>query len=269
MEPATVDISPLLQHALPWCMVFIRVLGVMIFMPMVSSGSVPVRYRVLLAAGIAVAVYGWPGIIGAAQPPTGLMELGVALFGELLIGMGIGAIGGLPFIAIEMAGHIMGYQMGLALAQAYNPELDTNLNSLGSMMFYMGLVIFATIGGLETMFLAVVHTFERVPVGGVDFTMNPAETMLRVLTAGTEAALSIAMPVLAVIILLLIVIGFIMKTMPQINVMSVGFAIKIVAGVAMMLISIFTINEVIGAHFEWGITEAAGWARSLSTGGGD
>ncbi len=269
MEPATVDMSPLLPHVLPWCMVFIRVLGVMIFMPMVSSGSVPVRLRVFLAAGIAVAVYGWPGIADAAQPPTGLMELGMCLFGELLIGMGIGAIGGIPFIAIEMAGHIMGYQMGLALAQAYNPELDTNLNSLGSMMFYMGIVIFASIGGLEAMFLAVVQTFERVPVGTVDVTMNPAETILRVLTAGTEVALSIAMPVLAVIILLLIVIGFIMKTMPQINVMSVGFAVKIVFGVAMMLISIFTINEVIGAHFEWGIMEAVGWARSLTAAGGN
>jgi flagellar biosynthesis protein FliR len=65
---------------------------------------------------------------------------------------------------------------------------------------------------------------------------------------------------------MLITIGFIMKTMPQINVMSVGFAIKIVAGTVMLMMSLFAINEVIGGHMEWGIGRATGWARGLVTG---
>lgn len=266
MEPSPIDISPLLPHVVPWSLVFTRVLGLMIFLPMMSGGSIPVKFRALLGAMIAVCAYAMPEVRASADVDVGLIELGPLLLEEMVIGMGIGAIAGLPFVAIEIAGHVMGYQMGFALAQAYNPELDVNLNSIGSMLFLIALTIFAGIGGLEALFIGLLETFETLPVGTYDTRQSPVETLLDVLTAGTEVAISIAMPVLAVVMLILIAIGFVMKTMPQINVMSVGFALKIVAGTAMLAVAVFTIDDAIAAFTEHGVLEAIGWSRTLVPG---
>ncbi|MEM7622453.1 MAG: flagellar biosynthetic protein FliR [Planctomycetota bacterium] len=264
MEPSPIDISPLLPHVVPWSLVFFRVLGLMIFLPMMSGASIPVQYKAMLAAMVAVCAYAVPEVRASADLEIDMLELAVLVFVEMTIGMGIGAIAGLPFVAIEIAGHIMGYQMGFALAQAYNPELDINLNSIGSMLFFICLTIFAGIGGLESLFIALLQTFETVPVGQVDLRQGPVETLIDVLTAGTSVALSIAMPVLTVVMLVLIAIGFIMKTMPQINVMSVGFALKIVAGTALLMIGIFSIERAVAEFTEHGILESIRWSESLT-----
>ena len=264
MEPSLIDISPLLPHVIPWSLVFSRVLGLMLLLPMMSGGSIPVRYRVLMAAMFAVCAYAMPEVRASASIDVGMIELGGLLLREMTIGMGIGAIAGLPFVAIEIAGHIMGYQMGFALAQAFNPELEINLNSIGSMLFLITLTIFAGIGGLDALFVALLETFERVPVGAVDPSQSPAETLINVLTAGTEVALSIAMPVLAVVMLLLISIGFVMKTMPQINIMTVGFSLKIMGGTMILAVAIFTIEHAIAEFTEWGVLEAVGWSRAVA-----
>lgn len=268
MEPSLVDISPLLPHVVPWSLVFSRVLGLMLFLPMMSGGSIPMQYRALLAAMFSVCVYAMPEVREAADIDVGMLELGGMMLAEMIIGMGIGVLGGLPFVMIEIAGHVMGYQMGFALAQAYNPELEVNLNSIGSMLFLIALTIFAGIGGLESLFIGLFETFERVPIGQFDSAQSPAETLIGVLAAGTEVALAIAMPVMAAVMLILIAIGFVMKTMPQINVMSVGFALKIIAGTILLLISIFTIEQVIADFTEHGILETLDWARSLRPAGG-
>jgi len=265
LEPSPIDISPLLPHVVPWSLVFCRVLGIFIFMPMMTGGSVPMQYRALLAAALAVCAYALPEVRASADVDVGMIELGEMLLREMTVGMAIGAIGGLPFVAIEIAGHIMGYQMGFALAQAYNPELDINLNSIGSMLFLIAITVFAGIGGLEALFVALLDTFATVPVGRVDLTQSPVETLVGVLTAGTEVALSIAMPVMAVVMLMLIAIGFVMKTMPQINVMSVGFALKIVAGTAILAVGIFSIEHAIAEFTEWGVLEAVGWSRAIES----
>jgi flagellar biosynthesis protein FliR len=72
------------------------------------------------------------------------------MFGEFMIGACIGFIAGLPLIAMEMAGHLMGHQMALSLAEVFNPELGSNMNAVGSLLFYMGISAFVLIGGPET-----------------------------------------------------------------------------------------------------------------------
>jgi flagellar biosynthetic protein FliR len=67
-----------------------------------------------------------------------------------------------------------------------------------------------------------------------------------VINSGFELALRVASPILGVISLLLIAMGFIMKTMPQINIMSIGFSLQIVTGLTTLMVLIGIIGTVAG-----------------------
>ncbi|MEL6740860.1 MAG: flagellar biosynthetic protein FliR, partial [Planctomycetota bacterium] len=137
----------------------------------------------------------------------------------------------LPLVAVQMAGYIMGYQMGLAIASAYNPELDTESGVIGQLLFFLAAMVFALIGGLEILFIALATTFETMPIGGFSGWAVPVEPVVDLLHTGFEFALRLSMPIMAVVMLILLAIGFGAKTMPQLNVMTVGFALKILAGI--------------------------------------
>lgn len=257
------DPSAIIQHFGPWLLVFNRVLGLFLFTPLLSSMAVPMRFRALLAAGFAAGVYGFlPGEYHTVPEAT-LTDHALMMFGELLIGAAIGFIAGLPLVAMEMAGHLMGHQMALSLAQAYNPELEANLNSVGSLLFFMGMSAFVFMGGPETVLMILAATFETLPMGGLSASRTPLDLAVGVLTSGTEIAVRVSAPVLGVIMVMLVAMGFIMKTMPQINVLSVGFAVKILGGLFVLIFALFTINTVLAGHIEQTLAELGGWVRGL------
>ena len=57
--------------------------------------------------------------------------------------------------------------------------------------------------------------------------------------------------------------GFITKTMPQVNVLSVGFAIKIGLGLAVLAASLGIIGQVASEELGRALRLAAEWSASL------
>lgn len=240
------SIQPLLEHAAPYFMVVVRLSGLFIFAPMLSSRMVPVRVRALLTIMFAGAIY--PALPSALQvpPDADLFSLLPMVFTELLIGLVIGLVASLPLMGMEMAGMVMGHQMGMSIARAYNPEADTDSEVIGQICYYLGLGAFVSIGGLDALYLSILRSFGRIPVGALGVDRIPLDTFVAILTAGFELALRVSAPVVCAIFLVMIAIGFVMKTMPQINVMSVGFAVKILCGLVTLAAGLAVLDQVAG-----------------------
>jgi len=262
------DTAAFIQEFGPWLLVFNRVLGVFMFTPLLASGVVPVKFRALLAAAFAAGIYGFLPEDVRIAPEATLAGHAMMMFGELLIGACIGFIAGLPLVAMEIAGQLMGHQMALSLAQSYNPELDSNLNSVGSMLFFLGISAFVILGGPETVLMILADTFTSLPIGGFSAEQTPVDLVLSVLTAGTEIAIRVSAPAIGVIMASLVAMGFVMKSMPSINVLSVGFAVYIVGGLFMLLFALFAINDVIADSMVSTLATLADWVRSLAAPGG-
>jgi flagellar biosynthetic protein FliR len=130
----------------------------------------------------------------------------------------------------------MGYQMALSLAQAYNPELEANLNAIGSLLFFMGISAFVMMGGPETVLMILARHVRRRSRSGGSPRRDAGRPRARRAHDGTATDIAIRVPVPAIgSSWLMVAMGFIMKTMPQINVMSVGFAVYIVGGLMLMM----------------------------------
>jgi flagellar biosynthesis protein FliR len=174
-----------------------------------------------------------------------LFQLGPLLAMELMIGLIIGYIASIPLIAVQTSGLIMGQQMGLGFARFYNPAIDDEADIIGQILFYLALAGFLLIGGHEAMVLAVLHSFENVPLGGFSPDTDLVALMGALLTSAFELALRVAAPLLAIITLESVAMGFIAKTVPQMNILSLGFPLRIIFGLMIIAIGLIVINEVV------------------------
>jgi flagellar biosynthesis protein FliR len=162
-----------------------------------------------------------------------------------------------------MAGYMMGHQMGLGLARVYNPEFGEETDIVGQLLMFIGIAIFIAIGGLEALFLALLTTFERIPLGAFGMDHLPMEIVVGILGSAFELVLRVAAPVLCIIMLLMVAMGFVMKTMPQINILSVGFPLKILLGLLMLILGLVAIQQAATDEIADALSIILHWTRNL------
>ncbi len=261
------DLAPMLAHVVPFLLVAFRIAGLFIATPLLASPVVPMRARALLAMALSASAYPMlhaRGVLADAPGlPSDAFSILPLIVRESLIGFCIGLIAGLPLLALEMSGTLMGHQMGFGLARVYNPEADADADVLGQLLSYAGVGVFVGTGGLEGLFQSTVATFDRLPIGGMDAGEAPLALFVGVLSSSFELALRVAAPVAGIVLLLIVLFGAIGKTMPQINVMSVGFMIKIVGGMAMVVAASYAIQGVAGDLIHDTLGSVHRWASSL------
>ena len=114
-------------------LIFVRIGGLMVAAPFFGHRAVPVKTRILFSA-----VFAWAlvGLVPGPLPPnvTEVVPLMLAVVIEALTGVALGYAAQFIFFAMSFAGEVIGFQMGLSLAQVYNPAEGTYANPLGRLL---------------------------------------------------------------------------------------------------------------------------------------
>jgi flagellar biosynthetic protein FliR len=210
---------------------FFRVLGLMSAAPILSNRAFPVRARVAFAALIALCAA--PSI---AVPPAFDLASGKALAviaRETGIGLAIGFAARLALSTFELAGELIGLQMGLSFAGFFDPASGSG-NAVGSTLGTLSLMSFVAMDGPIALILAVIHSFSAFPidaVGGLPL------ARLSPLAMGSElfaTGLSIALPFMSLLLFLNVVLGVMSRVAPQFNLFGRGFPITLGAGMLLL-----------------------------------
>ncbi|MCA9286289.1 MAG: flagellar biosynthetic protein FliR [Phycisphaerales bacterium] len=237
------NLQALLEHVQPALMVTFRLGGLAVFAPVLASPLLPVRVRVLLVFMLGLAVYpAMAGVVHPAATDGSLPSLAVAVASEAAVGMLIGLVASLPLVAAQTGGLVMGQQMGLGFARFYNPAIGEEADVLEQFLFLMLLAAFVAAGGIEAMVGAVLGSFERLPPGqamiGLLVDRDLPGFLSGLLLSTLELALRVSAPLLAFVFLETVVLGFLAKTVPQLNVLSLGFPLRIVIGLGVIVIAL-------------------------------
>ncbi len=258
-----ISLEPILVHVLPVMLVVTRLTGLFLFTPLLRSSTVPRSFKAMIAFMFGVALY---PAIPPIDPGVGLdiIQLFPLMFAELLIGISIGLIAAMPLYAMQMGGFIMGYQVGLSLAESFNPELDSNGSVIGMLLFFLTIFVFIGLGGFELLFLALAESFHTAPVGMFTAGDVPLEMFIEVVTSGFELAIRVATPVIAAVSMSQVAMGLVMKTMPQVNIMSIGFAIQILIGLMLLMLLINVIGVVAGEEIDRVMDGLLIWIQELA-----
>lgn len=212
---------------------FIRILAMLATAPVFDNRAVQRRTRVGLAALIAILVMP----LLPPLPPLGSAQAIPVLLQQILIGVAMGFSMRLVFAAFEMAGDLLGLQMGLAFAMFVDPVRGSQTPLIGSFLGVMASLVFLVIDGHLLVIAALVQSFELIPVSANLSVVNFQNITL----AGSimfMLALQISLPVLAAVLISNIVLGILARAAPQLNVMSIGFSITIGVGLWILWVSL-------------------------------
>lgn len=252
-----------IPHLPPFAMVLARFTGLFMFTPLLSSAMLPRRMRALLCFAFALVVY--PTINHAAAPVAmDLLDLVPAIAAELLIGGTIGLAAAIPLMTAQLGGQIIGQQMGLGIASVINPAIDIEGNELGQILFVGAIATFIAAGGIELCFSALAVSFAHIPLLSFSLADAPLELLLGIIASGFEVSVRIAMPVLAILTLETVAIGFISRSLPALNVMAMGFPIRVLLGIIVVISSVILINEAMVADLAEAIRNVTEWITEMS-----
>lgn len=207
---------------------FLRILAVFSSAPIFSSRSVPVRTRVGLAFIVAVCAQ-------AGLPPQPLVGLTDPLafqvvLQQVVLGISIGLAVRIVFASVELAGELIGLQMGLNFAGFFDPTTNSQTSTVGRFFGNITMLLFVVLGGHLMLLQVVVASFETFPVGGNAF---ESINRLRLHELGAvmfRYGLWIALPMIGMLLFINIVLGIVSRVAPQMNAFAIGFPLTLSAG---------------------------------------
>ena len=242
------DILDPIQHIIEQAPIFILVLfrlaGIMLFAPMLGSVTIPIPIKVFIVLTLSVAVF--PLVTETVQTlppalPSNLVEAAFEVASEMLIGLSMGFALALMFVGIQLGAEMVSQQMALSLARVIDPMTNISTELLSQLYLLMATLIYVLMNGHHALIRALVDTFQVVPLMGAGFDQSIIATFVSILTGAFMLGIRIAGPALAAIFLATIAMGFISRTMPQLNILAAGFPIRICLALVLMIASLGTV----------------------------
>lgn len=207
---------------------FLRVLAVFSSAPIFSARSVPVRTRVALAMLVALcAQAGLPD-----QPVVALTDPQAfsVVVQQVVVGVAIGLAVRIVFASVELAGEIIGLQMGLNFAGFFDPATSSQSSTVGRFFGNTTMLLFVVLNGHLMLLQAVIASFETFPLGGSAFESINRLQLHQLGAIVFRYGLWIAMPMIGMLLFINIVLGFISRIAPQMNAFAIGFPLTLSVG---------------------------------------
>ena len=234
--------------------VFVRVMGFFIILPVMAGQNMPIYARLGLALGMALLAF----TSGAVELPPyqfTLIGFGFLLVQEILIGLLIGFVVMMFFSLFHFVGQLVDFQIGFSMVSVADPFSQQQTPITGSFYYLIVSVFFVWSGALHAVIEAFFGSFGLLPIGEAQILGNPVLTffVFEVIIEYFVFGLRIALPVIGTVIIIDIILGILVKAVPQMNVFVVGLPIKVFLGMIVIYLTLpllqtafgFVMNDVI------------------------
>ncbi len=234
-------------------LVLVRLSGLMVFAPVFSSAAIAPRIKagfvIAMTALLAPAVMVLPG----AHPTLDMKSV----LGELAVGLVFGISLSLLMEALIFAGALLSLQFSFSLVNLMDPNSRIEIDVLGQVLNWLGLLVIIAAGLDRTLIASVVRSFSVVPVG--EAVMHAKTGAAIVMMAGGIflAGLQLAAPVLAASLTVEVVVALVSRLAPQLPAMVVSIPLKTLVSYAVLIASLAVWPGWIERHFT-ALLDAAG-----------
>jgi len=215
---------------------FARILALFAAAPILGQTRIPMRVRIGLALAIVVVVAPtlppMPPIAPASA--TGMLVLAT----QVVIGLAIGLALRLVFTAVEMAGDLIGLQMGLGFAMFYDPGNVQHTPIVGQFMGLLATLTFLALNGHLLLISAIVESFHALPISATPIGSGLFETLARHGAVIFAAGLQLALPLIVTMLVVNLALGVLTRSAPQLNIFAVGFPVTLAIGFGALILTL-------------------------------
>ena len=218
-------------------LVLFRVGAILFFVPILGDKQVPPQVRAGLALVIAVCLFPTVDHSRIVIPPH-IFIFAVALVTEVMLGITLGLLTRMLYGAVQLAGRLMGIQMGFGMVNVMDPITGVQVSIISHFQEIILTLVFLSINAHHYFIEALAATFQIIPPLGISL---PGTLQEIVITAGAHMfylSVKIAAPVMITITLTYLAMGVISKTVPQMNILIVGLPVTISLGLIMLMLTV-------------------------------
>ncbi len=236
-----IDEALLTQWLSPILWPFLRILAVFSVAPVFSSRAFPLRAKIGLAFFIALAVQA--SLPEAPRVGVNDKESAGVAVEQVLVGVSIGFAVRLIFASMELAGEVVGFQMGLNFAAFFDPTINSQSSAMGRFFSQMSLLLFIVTNAHLLVIGAFVSSFRAFPIGKP---LLLTLSQMQLYQLGADIFFSgfwIALPVVGMLLFTNLALGVISRVAPQMNIFAVGFPITLVVGILGVALMLPTLEQ--------------------------
>jgi len=212
-----------------------RVIALVAAIPAFTGSQVAGRLKVGLAVMTCLLLF--PAMVPySPKVALSLTEFGLLIVNEVLLGVMIGLVTQMVFAAINFGGTVIGYQMGFAAANIFDPQTTQQLSLMSQFVNILALLAFLALDMHHFFFRAIVDSYRLLPPGTLDFTQGAPQELMRLAGHMFVLGVKFSAPVLALLLLANLVLGILARVFPQLNVFMLSFPLNI--GIAFLVIGL-------------------------------
>lgn len=227
----------LVSRFMLFTLVLTRTSGVVMTAPLFGTQALPRRVRALLAVAMSLLIT--PVLLKTTLPPiTNLAEFGKLLANEALVGLLLGLGTNILFSGIQVTGQIASQLSGMSLADVFSPGFDEDVSVFSHLFYFMTLAVFVCVGGHRIVTESLLETFVALPPAHAALGSGVMDVLVSILTQAFALGIRAGAPLLTALLLSNLVLGLISRTLPQINVIAVGFGVNALLAMGVLFLSI-------------------------------
>ena len=212
-----------------WIMAMIRPSAAMVVAPIFGAANIPVQIRIILAFMIGMVA---TNSVDFVLPTDTAISVGNILFimGEVVTGLAIGFALQLGYSSVLIAGETISNAMGLGFASMSDPQTGQSTPVIGQFLTIFATLLLLAIDGHLLLIATIVKSYAALPPGFAMLDTGVLYSMVQFGGTLFSMGLLIALPVGGALILIQLMMGFLARTAPALNLFAVGIPVTITAG---------------------------------------
>ena len=228
-------------NVVAFMLLFFRFAALFLAVPIFSHRNIPATIKAAMAFFFTIVFYGsMPELEIAINFPTILL----AILSEFMFGLVIGLVLLLSYNVITFAGGQISFMMGFSMASAIDPQSGISMPIISQFLSLMGLMVLLALNLHHWMLMFIDASLSNIPLGGFLMSEDLFNYIIYATSRMFLVGFMIAFPIIALSWLADVIFGMLMKTMPQFNLLVIGFPIKIMVAFG-VLIATFTATMLI------------------------
>ena len=226
-----------------WVLVFLRTGAFFLGIPLFAGKLIPVKVRTAFGLLFSILINPLvPANLELANHFAGAILLSL---NEICIGLLLAMTVRMIFFAVELAGHLISYEIGLMASNSVNPLLGSTDSTITTLLYYFSMLIFFVAGIHYDILKAFILSFEILPIGSYFLTASPMVEYAREVSNVFVIGTLIAAPFIALNFMINISFAVLGKAVPKMNVFMTSFSIRILSGLVLLVSSILLITSYI------------------------
>lgn len=218
-----------------------RMTGCVAFNPLLGRRGVPSLVKAGLILLLSLSAFSITPV--RVEMPSTLLGLALMFLMEMFVGYALGLVVNLFFYIPLMAGSVIDMQMGLSMASTYDPASGIQVTATSTLLNVLMSLLFFAANGHHTLIRIFLASGRVIPFGTVALGEEFYGAVIQIFLDCTLLGVKLAMPILAAELMGQVGMGILMKAIPQINVFAINIELKVIIGLALIMLMLFPFSQ--------------------------